>query len=115
MQFNKYCGAIVVSTALVATPALAQTASNATAASAPASKKAIRAHNRKVEKVVFSALTRTKGLDTRAIVVVVKNGVVTLDGSVPDASQIQLAQDAAQHAAQGNSVTNNLSVKEPGN
>jgi hyperosmotically inducible periplasmic protein len=115
MQFIKYCGAIVAATALMAIPAFAQNASDATAASAPVSKKAIRAHNRKVENVVLKALTRTKGLDTRAIVVVVKNGVVTLDGSVPDASQIQLAQDAAQQAAQGNSVSNNLSVKEPGN
>jgi hyperosmotically inducible periplasmic protein len=115
MQFIKYCGAIIAATALVAIPSFAQDTSNATGASAPVSKKAIRAHNRKMENTVLKALTRTKGLDSRAITVVVKNGVVMLDGSVPDSSQIQLAQDAAQQAAQGNSVSNNLSVKEPGN
>ena len=103
--------------ALVALPAFAQNASDTASTAAPAAsgKKAVRAQNRQIEKTVRRALTKTKGLDSSGITILVKHNVVTLDGTVPDESQIALAESSAKGAAPSNKVTNNLTVREVGN
>lgn len=79
------------------------------------SKKEIRAQNRALEKKVRHALTATKKLDSSDIRIIVKSGKVSLEGDVPDQSQIQLAGDAATKVAGVSSVSNNISVREEGN
>jgi hyperosmotically inducible periplasmic protein len=117
MQFVKLVGTMIASAALVAAPVYAQEASGAsqTAPTQPQTKKAIHKQNWRTENAVRKVLARTKGLVASNIVVVARNGVVTLDGTVPEASQIQLAQNAAQGVPNVKSVKNSLSVKEPGN
>ncbi|MCA8092535.1 BON domain-containing protein [Burkholderia anthina] len=64
--------------------------SAATLANAPKSA------DRKLAHQVATALGRTRGLNATRIVVRVRDGNVTLSGSVPDSEQIPLAVDAAQ-------------------
>ncbi|QBR01940.1 BON domain-containing protein [Paraburkholderia pallida] len=115
MQIIKYFSAIIATTVLLAAPVYAQQASDATPPATAATKKALHKQNWQTENAVHKALSRTKGLDAANIVVVARNGAVTLDGTVPDASQIQLAQDTAQGVPRVKSVANALSVKEAGN
>jgi hypothetical protein len=99
----------------VATTAVAQdvTTAPASAVSAP-TKKQLRRANWHTETQVRKALTSTRGLTASDIRVVARGNTIALDGTVPDDSQIQLAQTAAQAAAPKKSVVNHLSVKEPG-
>ncbi|KWB64030.1 phospholipid-binding protein [Burkholderia ubonensis] len=99
----------------VATTAVAQTAApaSASAVSTPG-KKQLRRANWYTETQVRKALTSTRGLATSDIRIVARADTITLDGTVPDQAQIELAQTAAQAAAPANSVVNRLSVKEAG-
>ncbi|MFM0220729.1 BON domain-containing protein [Paraburkholderia dipogonis] len=111
--FTVTCGLIaLLSTDLV----FAQTASDANApqSTANTSKSAIRAQNRQLSKAVRHALYATKGLTSSNIAVLVKGGVVSLVGTVPDSSQIQLAGDAAKRVPQVQSVDNRLVLEEEG-
>jgi hyperosmotically inducible periplasmic protein len=83
-------------------------------ASGVPSAKAIRKANRLLSKQVHRALVKIKGLDSSAIVVIAKGSVITLGGSVPDASQIPLAVSAAQGVQGVSQVHNNLTIKQPG-
>jgi hyperosmotically inducible periplasmic protein len=88
-------------------------ASDATAAPAPtakASKKQQRAANHKLAQAVRKALYGTKGLVSSNITVLARNGVVTLDGTVPDQSQIDVAGQAAQGVSGVTSVKNNVQL-----
>lgn len=107
------CGlAALLSTDLV----FAQTASDATTPQPVSSdsKSAIRAHNRQLAKAVRHALYATKGLSSSNIAVIVKGNAVSLVGTVPDPSQIQLAGDAAKRVPQVQSVDNRLVLEEEG-
>jgi|ERR1700675_3705015 len=76
--------------------------------------KETRAQNRHVEREVRKMFTMTKGLNSSSIVVIARGGLITLSGSVPSASQIQLAGDVAQKAPDAKSVANHIVVGEPG-
>jgi len=78
------------------------------------SKSAIRAQNRQLSKAVRHALYATKGLNYSNIAILSKDGVVSLVGSVPDNSQIQLAGDAAKRVPKVQSVDNRLVLEEEG-
>jgi hyperosmotically inducible periplasmic protein len=78
------------------------------------STKETRAQNRLVEREVRKMFTMTKGLNSSSIVVIARGGLITLSGSVPSASQIQLAGDVAQKAPDAKSVANHIVVGEPG-
>jgi hyperosmotically inducible periplasmic protein len=95
--------------------ASAQTASDTAAPSAQQSKKATHAQNRQLEKAVRHALTRTKHLDSSSIEILARNGVITLDGTVPSDDQIPKAGQAASSTPGVNAVTNNLVMREQGN
>jgi hyperosmotically inducible periplasmic protein len=92
--------------------AQAQTASSGeTAQSAGASGAvSVKAANRALKKQVVRALTRTKGLQSSAITVRVNNGVITLEGTVPEQSQMDLATRAAQGVPGVTSVKNALTL-----
>ncbi|AWV05505.1 phospholipid-binding protein (plasmid) [Burkholderia sp. JP2-270] len=97
------------------TAAVAQTAApdSVSAVSTPG-KKQLRRANWHAEMQVRKALTSTRGLATSDIRVIARGNTVTLDGTVPDDTQIELAQTAAQAVAPENLVVNHLSVKEAG-
>jgi hyperosmotically inducible protein len=84
--------------------AAAPAASISTASSA----RAIRAENRKLRGAVLFRLSRTKGLVADGIVVIAKGGVVTLEGYVPDAGQIDLATSVAKLVNGVSEVRNSL-------
>lgn len=88
-------------------------ASDTTAAAAPAApttKKQTRAANHKLAQAVRKALYHTKGLAASNITVLARSGVVTLDGTVPEQSQIDLAGTTAQGVAGVTSLKNNLQL-----
>jgi hyperosmotically inducible protein len=78
------------------------------------SAKSIRAANRQLAKAVRRALVKVKGLDSGNIVVVAKGGTVLLGGSVPDASQIELAVSSTKGVNGVVAVNNSLSIKALG-
>ena len=116
MQVLKFVLATAAA-ALIAVPAFAQTVGDtaATAPSTASSKKVVRAQNRQIEKTVRRALTKTKGLDSSGVTILVKKNVVTLNGTVADDSQIALAESVARGAANSSTVSNKLTVREIGN
>jgi hyperosmotically inducible periplasmic protein len=103
---------------VVACQAYAQSsdaAAMAPAASAPmsqkADKKAARKMNHKLGVDVRRALDKA-GIDVSGIAVRASGGAVTLDGTVPEAGQIDKAGEAAKEVAGVNSVNNKLRVKQ---
>jgi osmotically-inducible protein OsmY len=82
---------------------------------APAtSAKSTKAENHALGKKVRAALTKTKDLHAENITVRAHGGAVSLDGTVPDASQVDLATTAAKGVPGVTSVDNHLTIKEPG-
>jgi hyperosmotically inducible periplasmic protein len=116
MQVLKFVLATAAA-ALIAVPAIAQNVGDtaATAPSTASSKKVVRAQNRQIEKTVRRALTKTKGLDSSGVTILVKKNVVTLNGTVADESQIALAESVARGAANSSTVSNKLTIREIGN
>lgn len=84
----------------------------ASASQAPSAKQ-IRKASHLLEKQVRRALVRVKGLDSTNMVVVARGGVVTLSGSVPDASQIPLAVSGSQHVSGVTEAHDSLQVRMP--
>jgi hyperosmotically inducible periplasmic protein len=104
--------ALVVLASFTSISAYAQT-SDATAtpsAAAPSSKQA----NRALQKSVRHTLARTKGLDVGNIIVRARSGAVTLEGTVPELAQGDIATKAAQGVAGVTSVKNALTVRAIG-
>jgi hyperosmotically inducible periplasmic protein len=103
-------GTLVALTSLGA-QAQSSTAANAAATSAPAMSAAdAKAANKKLQKDVIRVLARTKGLSMSNVTVRAKDGVVTLEGGVPDQSQIELAGRAAAGVPGVSSVKNALTL-----
>lgn len=105
--------------ALACGNAFAQASGAAAEASAPAAvqnaskaaAKTARKSNRKLGYAVRKAISKVNGVNVSNITVRTKGGVVTLEGSVPDASQIDKAVEAAKGVAGVVSVNNKLSVQ----
>jgi osmotically-inducible protein OsmY len=76
--------------------------------------KAKRTADRKLEKQVRRTLAGLRGVESSRIVVIAKQGAVTLTGSVPDPAQIKLAVDAARGVDGVVSVDNALRIKAVG-
>ncbi|PLZ04329.1 BON domain-containing protein [Burkholderia sp. WAC0059] len=109
-----------------AAPGSAQAAPGAPAASgvpgnAPTKAKA-RVHrrrtardaNRALARRVRWALARVNSLDVSRIVVRAHSGVVTLEGTVPEQSQVERAARAAQNVSGVRQVKNLLTLRSPG-
>ena len=115
MRHIKLAALALVPVFVVTTTAFAQSTPSVPASSATTiSKKQAHRANWHIETQVRKALTRTQGLATSDIRVVARGNTVTLDGTVPEQNQVQLAQNAALVAAPAKSIVNNLSVKEAG-
>jgi osmotically-inducible protein OsmY len=108
-------GALIV---LASLNASAQTSDAAAAPAAAASSattgKQAKAANRALGRKVRSALAKTKGVSVANINVRARGGAVTLAGTVPDQSQVDLATQAAQGVAGVTSVKNALTVRPVG-
>lgn len=102
-------GALVL-TGNVAVHAQSSDAVSAPVASGATDPKAIKAANRALQKEVLRALTKTKGLRNSTITVRASNGAVTLEGTVPEQSQVDMATHAAEGVAGVTSVKNALTL-----
>ncbi len=115
VDFLKALGGIAC--IVVASSAYAQGASDAAASSPAPMSKAASSSTKKVDRQlgrkVRAAIGRAPGVDVSGIFVRARSGVVTLSGTVPDASQIDSAGTAAQGVAGVKSVSNRLTVKIP--
>ncbi|NIE87293.1 MULTISPECIES: BON domain-containing protein [unclassified Burkholderia] len=111
----KALGSAVVA-ALVCGNVYAQASDAAAGASTPAAakaaKKAARKDNRKLGYAVRKAISKAGGIDVSNITVRSKGGAISLQGSVPDASQIDKAGEAAKGVAGVTSVDNKLTVQQ---
>ncbi|CDY78135.1 hypothetical protein BGLT_01008 [Caballeronia glathei] len=100
-------GAIVSTVPVVGAQETAGTSATATPSSA-------RAANRQLAKRVQSTLYKQKGLDSTDIHAIARGGKITLVGMAHDQSQIDMAAKLAGSVSGVTSVTNNLTVEEPG-
>lgn len=82
-------------------------------ASTAATTKASKAADRKLAHRVATALERTRGLNAARILVKVRDGHVTLNGSVTDNEQVSLAADAARQVDGIKTVENFVRVAGP--
>ncbi|MDN7932400.1 BON domain-containing protein [Burkholderia metallica] len=99
--------------ASAAVPASADAAVQASAqppASAGLSPAQRKAADRKLQRRVSTALARTKNLNATRILVRVRDGGVTLGGSVTDTNQANLAAAVARRVDGGASVSNLLRI-----
>ncbi|AQQ38028.1 MULTISPECIES: BON domain-containing protein [Burkholderia] len=88
-------------------PESAQAQAPASAGVPPAQRKAA---DRKLKRRVSTALARTKNLNATRILVRVRDGGVTLAGSVTDTTQVNLAAVVARRVDGVTSVSNQLRI-----
>ena len=88
-------------------------AAGASAAPAASSAREVRKANRALSRKVYAALAKHKEIDAGNISVVSRNGAVTLNGTVTDASQIDVVATIAQGVPGVTSVSNKLTVQRP--
>ncbi len=81
------------------------------AASSVPTAKAIRQANRALSRKVYAALAKHKEIEAGNISVVARNGAVTLNGTVTEASQIDTVAAIAKGVPGVTSVTNRLSIQ----
>jgi hyperosmotically inducible periplasmic protein len=105
-------GALIIAASV---SAFAQ-ASDTDQAAAPAatSKQAMKKADRALSHKVRAALAKAKGVSAANIEVRARDGAVTLEGTVPDQTQVDKATTVAQGVAGVSSVKNALTVKEEG-
>jgi hyperosmotically inducible periplasmic protein len=84
------------------------------ASSSMATPQSTKKQDRVLSRKVRAALSKDKSISPSAIIVRAKNGAVTLEGTVPDESQIERATDVAQHVQGVTSVKNALSIRAEG-
>jgi osmotically-inducible protein OsmY len=83
-------------------------------ASAPVSKTAALKANYRLEHAVRKMFAKQNQLNSSDVRVVAKNGAVSLEGTMPDDSQIQRAVTLASSTSGVTSVTNSLTVRQEG-
>ncbi|MGE8163736.1 BON domain-containing protein [Paraburkholderia sp. NPDC080076] len=113
---NRWYVALLLATATIAhaqsggSAATTANVSAPVAAASPVNAKAQRAANRQLAKNVRQALSRTKTLNIVNVTVRAKQGVVTLQGSMPDNNQIEQAAKVASAVSGVASVRNDLTT-----
>ncbi|AOK15852.1 phospholipid-binding protein [Burkholderia cepacia] len=100
-------GSVYAQSSEPAAPEAPAAAKSASKAAAKTAKKA----NRKLGYAVRKAISKEQGVNVSNLVVRSKGGAITLEGSVPDAAQIDKAEAAAKGVTGVTSVTNKLSVQ----
>ncbi|WP_250454592.1 BON domain-containing protein [Caballeronia sp. ATUFL_M2_KS44] len=89
-------------------------AASGTPLTAAQQNKASRSANRALSRKVRAALARDKSINVANVTVRAKEGAVTLQGTVPDSSQIDRATEVAQRVAGVASLKNALTVRPAG-
>lgn len=84
-----------------------------TAASSSAAPPAGRKADRALRRKVYAAIGKHKEISAGNISIIAKDGAVTLNGSVTDASQVGQVAEIARGVAGVTSVTNKLTVRKP--
>jgi hyperosmotically inducible protein len=107
---KRICGVLA---ALVSLDVVAQNVGTTPAWEA-ASIASAKADNRALQKSVRRTLSKTRGLSVENILVRARDGVITLQGTVPDPGQIELAEKVARGVIGVTSVQNLLTVRQPG-
>ena len=69
--------------------------------------------NRALRKRVYAAFAKHSEIDAGSISVTAKDGVVTLNGTVPDAQQVDEVSGIAKGVPGVVSVTNRLTIQRP--
>ncbi|MBB4519715.1 osmotically-inducible protein OsmY [Paraburkholderia fungorum] len=95
--------------------AVAQPADSGSATQATNSASSVRVTDTTLRRQVKAALKKTQGLTAYDIAVRAKNGQVTLQGSVKNQAQIDLAGKVASGVQGVASVKNSLTVNRPNN
>ena len=107
-------GALIVAASLNAYAQSSDAMAASGAMSAAPSAKSTKAADRALQRSVRKTLSKTKGVSVDNITVHARSGAVTLEGSVPDQSQIDPATQAAQGVAGVTSVKNDLTIRPIG-
>jgi hyperosmotically inducible periplasmic protein len=115
--FRLAVGAVIVATSMTAWSQTSDTASapgaSATAASGSAAPVTGRKANRALRRQVYNAIAKHKEISAGDISVIAKDGAVTLNGTVTDASQVGTVAEIAKGVPGVTSVTNKLTVQKP--
>jgi hyperosmotically inducible periplasmic protein len=85
----------------------------AVSASGGMTAKGARQANRALRHKVYAALAKHKEIDAGNISITAKGGAVTINGTVPDASQIDTVAEVAKGVVGVTSVTNKLTLQRP--
>lgn len=88
-------------------------AGTAVTASGGMTAKSARQANRALRRKVYAALAKHKEIDAGDISITAKDGAVTINGTVPDASQINTVAEVAKGVEGVTSVTSKLTVRRP--
>ncbi|CAB3806452.1 hypothetical protein LMG28614_06400 [Paraburkholderia ultramafica] len=89
-------------------------AASVTGAAAPSSSPVpARKANRALRRSVYAAISKHREISAGSIGVTARNGAVTLNGTVTDASQIATVGEIAKGVPGVTSVTNRLTVQRP--
>jgi hyperosmotically inducible periplasmic protein len=89
-------------------------ATSGATATAAQQNKAAKAANRALSRKVRAALAKDKNISVANVSVRAKGGAVTLQGAVPDQSQVDRATEVAKGVAGVTSVQNALTIRSPG-
>jgi hyperosmotically inducible periplasmic protein len=115
MLYSMLAGLIAMTSLNANAQPASETASASASSVAPASAvstKEAKAANRKLQKDIVRVLARTKGLVSTAITVRASDGDVTLEGAVPEQTQMTLATKATEGVAGVKSVKNLLTLSQ---
>ena len=115
--FRLAIGVVFVATSMTAWSQTSETASapdaSTMAASGAAAPVTGRKANRALRRQIYNAIVKHKEISAGNISVVAKDGAVTLNGTVTDASQVGTVAEIAKGVPGVISVTNKLTVAQP--
>ncbi|MGA7811891.1 BON domain-containing protein [Caballeronia sp.] len=112
--FKMAVGVLAVAASMTAWSQPSEPASaTATASSGSAAPVTGRKANRALRRQVYSAIAKQKDISAGNISVIAKDGAVTLNGTVTDASQVGKVAEIARGVPGVTSVTNKLAVEKP--
>jgi hyperosmotically inducible protein len=115
--FRLTVGAVVAATSMTAWSQTSEPVSvpgaSAMAPSSSAAPATGRKANRALRRQVYNAIAKHKEISAGNISVIAKDGAVTLNGTVTDASQVARVAEIAKGVPGVTSVTNKLAVEKP--
>ncbi len=115
--FRLAVGTVIVATSMTAWSQTSEPAgapgASAMAASGSAAPATGRKANRALRRQVYNAIAKHKEISAGNISVTAKDGVVTLNGTVTDASQVGKVAEIASGVPGVTSVTNKLTLQKP--